>query len=71
MLQAKGGTTVLVAAGDSINSIANQHGCTKYEIMEWNQLRDENLYFHQELVLFVIPPTPRCADRNLALRAKL
>ncbi|MBK7406928.1 MAG: transglycosylase SLT domain-containing protein [Saprospirales bacterium] len=52
-LQAKGGTTVLVAAGDSINSIANQHGCTKYEIMEWNQLRDENLYFHQELVLFV------------------
>lgn len=52
-LDAKGGTTVLVEAGDSIESIAGKHGCTKYEIMEWNRLQGENLYFRQELILFV------------------
>ncbi len=51
-LSAKGGTTVTVDAGDSIESIARLHGVTKYEIMEWNQLQDENLYYRQELVLF-------------------
>ena len=52
-LDAKGGTTLLVEAGDSLESIADQHGCTKYEIMEWNKLQSEFLYFRQELVLFV------------------
>ena len=52
-LSSKGGTTLLVEAGDSLESIANQHGCTKYEIMEWNRLQSEGLSFRQELVLFV------------------
>lgn len=52
-LTAKGGTTVFVGGGDSIDSIASQHGCTKYEIMEWNKLQNEQLYYRQELVLFV------------------
>lgn len=52
-LNAKGGTTVMVDAGDSLESIAIRHGVTKYEIMEWNQLQDENLYYRQELVLFI------------------
>lgn len=51
-LNAKGGATVLVEAGDSIEAIASRHGVTKYDIMEWNQLQDDNLYYRQELVLF-------------------
>ena len=49
----KGGTTVLVEAGDNLDNIANQHGCTKYEIMDWNQLQEEELYYRQELILFI------------------
>jgi len=52
-LGAKGGTTLFVETGDSIESIAGRHGCTVFEIMEWNKLPNEFLYFRQELVLFV------------------
>lgn len=54
-LQSKGGTTVQVDAGDTLESIAKSHGCTKFDIMEWNQLQDESLYYRQELVLFISP----------------
>ena len=42
--------TVLI--GDTLEKLANMYNCSVHQIMKWNNLKDENLYYRQELILY-------------------
>lgn len=57
-----GSQSVVVEKGDNLKSIASKYQCSKEDLIRWNNLKNQTLYFHQELL--VLPLTQRYgADR--------
>ena len=45
-----------VRYGETLSIIARESNCTVRDIMEWNYLKNDNIYENQLLTLFIFPP---------------
>jgi membrane-bound lytic murein transglycosylase D len=52
-----GPTVVMVEKGDSLDHLSNMYGCSPNLISSWNGLATKNLYYRQELLLYLEPRT--------------
>jgi len=56
-------TTWNVQPGGTLDKLANLCGCSKADIMAWNHLKTEELYYQQELIIYYPTPTVSRSDR--------
>jgi membrane-bound lytic murein transglycosylase D len=55
--------TWTVQSGGTLEKLAKLCGCSKAGIMKWNNLKTEELYYQQELVIYYPAPTVNSANR--------
>jgi peptidoglycan lytic transglycosylase D len=56
-------TTWSVQSGGTLDELAKLCGCSKAGIMKWNNLKTEELYYQQELIIYYPTPTVNTPGR--------